>query len=101
MELAETHGFAEHHAYRPHELAKLVARAQALGATLVTTEKDAVRLSPDQLSEIQVLAVNLAWRDPAAIDGLFEPLLDKVGTSLCNSFRYTNMCCGTFDFPRS
>jgi tetraacyldisaccharide 4'-kinase len=76
-ELAETHGFGDHHAYRPGEVAKLVARAQALGAALVTTEKDAVRLSPDQLSEIQVLAVNLVWRDPTAIDGLLEPLLGK------------------------
>ncbi len=80
-ELAETHGFADHHAYRPGEVAELVARAQALGAALVTTEKDAVRLPPDRLSEIQVLAVNLAWRDPAAIDRLLEPLLGKTRTA--------------------
>jgi tetraacyldisaccharide 4'-kinase len=76
-ELAETHGFADHHAYRPDEVDKLLARAQALDATLVTTEKDAVRLPPDQLSEIQVLAVKLAWRDPAAIDRLLQPLLGR------------------------
>jgi tetraacyldisaccharide 4'-kinase len=76
-ELAETHGFADHHTYRPDEVDKLLARAQVLGATLVTTEKDAVRLSPGQLSEIQVLAVKLAWRDPAAIDRLLQPLLGR------------------------
>jgi tetraacyldisaccharide 4'-kinase len=75
--LAETHGFADHHAYRPGEVAKLADRARSLGATLVTTEKDAVRLPPDRLSEIRVLAVSLAWRDPAAIDELLSPFLSE------------------------
>jgi tetraacyldisaccharide 4'-kinase len=70
-------GFADHHAYRPGEVAKLADRARSLGATLVTTEKDAVRLPPDRLSEIRILAVSLAWRDPAAIDELLSPFLSE------------------------
>jgi tetraacyldisaccharide 4'-kinase len=35
--------FEDHHKYRPHELARIAARARAAGATaLVTTEKDSV-----------------------------------------------------------
>jgi tetraacyldisaccharide 4'-kinase len=37
--------FEDHHKYRPHELARITARARAAGATaLVTTEKDSVNL---------------------------------------------------------
>lgn len=41
-----TRSFADHHAYRPREIARLQARARAEGAMLVTTEKDFVRLPP-------------------------------------------------------
>ncbi len=43
-EVVELAGFPDHHRWRPEEVMALVERAQALGATPVTTEKDAVRL---------------------------------------------------------
>ncbi len=42
--LAETVAFADHHRYRPMDLEGLTALGERHNATLVTTEKDAVRL---------------------------------------------------------
>jgi tetraacyldisaccharide 4'-kinase len=43
-EVTSLHGFADHHRFRPEELASLLASAANAGAELVTTEKDAMRL---------------------------------------------------------
>src|SRR5688572_31511968 len=42
LDLAGTKGFGDHHRYTPADLAQL--RRDANGATLVTTEKDAVKI---------------------------------------------------------
>jgi len=73
-ELAETRAFPDHHPYSAGELQGLRERAQALGAALVTTEKDAVRLTPEQRDGIEVLAVAVAWDDPAALQALLDRL---------------------------
>ncbi|GJD33648.1 tetraacyldisaccharide 4'-kinase [Methylobacterium aerolatum] len=44
--LAGTRAFPDHHPFREADLAALRREADRLGATLVTTEKDAVRLPP-------------------------------------------------------
>jgi tetraacyldisaccharide 4'-kinase len=75
-ELAETRTFPDHHPYSAGELQTLRERAQALGADLVTTEKDAVRLIPEQRDGMEILAVAVAWDDPAAL----QALLDKLPT---------------------
>ncbi len=43
-DVAETHAFPDHHPFSEVEAAALLARAEALGATLVTTAKDHARL---------------------------------------------------------
>jgi tetraacyldisaccharide 4'-kinase len=43
--LAGTRRFADHHAFTPEDARSLLRDARALGATLITTEKDHVRLS--------------------------------------------------------
>lgn len=45
-EIVASHGFPDHHRYRPEEIAALEALAQRLDARLMTTEKDVVRLPP-------------------------------------------------------
>jgi tetraacyldisaccharide 4'-kinase len=40
------HGFPDHYAYRPSDIAALQRQAEALDALLVTTEKDMVKISP-------------------------------------------------------
>ena len=60
--------FPDHHPYRADGLRVLAAEAAQLGADLVTTEKDAVRLPADFLSRhVRVLAVRLAFADPGAV----------------------------------
>ena len=68
--VVETRAFPDHHAYAPAEIESLRARAAALDACAVTTEKDAVRLSPELREGIEVLAVAVEWREPEALDAL-------------------------------
>jgi tetraacyldisaccharide 4'-kinase len=63
-------GFPDHHRYRAAELQALRDQATALGARLVTTPKDAVRLPAALRQEIAVVGVALDWADPAALERL-------------------------------
>ncbi|MGU3667760.1 tetraacyldisaccharide 4'-kinase [Methylobacterium sp. A49B] len=66
-EVAGTRAFPDHHPYRERDLAALAAEARRLGADLVTTEKDAVRLPPDRAAGIRVLRVRLVLDDAEAL----------------------------------
>jgi tetraacyldisaccharide 4'-kinase len=68
--LLARHAFADHHRYREGELVALAATAEHAGATLVTTAKDAVRLSPAWRGRVGVLRVTVAWEDTVALDAL-------------------------------
>jgi tetraacyldisaccharide 4'-kinase len=74
-ELVETRSFPDHHPYRADEIESLRTRAAELDALPVTTEKDAVRLDPDSRVGLEVLAVAVEWRDPAALHTLLEPII--------------------------
>lgn len=58
-------GFPDHHPYRADDLDALRRLADREGASLVTTEKDAVRLPTGV--KVAVLRVTLAFDDPAAL----------------------------------
>lgn len=73
-----THSFPDHHAFTRAELDGLIAEAEAQGATLVTTAKDAVRVPTDLRARLQVLTVRLEWDTPDALD----LLLDRVDSRL-------------------
>jgi tetraacyldisaccharide 4'-kinase len=73
-ELAETRAFPDHYPYRSAEIAALIERARALEALPVTTEKDLQRLPAELATEISVLPVEVAWRDPEAVDRLLARL---------------------------
>jgi tetraacyldisaccharide 4'-kinase len=57
--LVTVHGFPDHHAFVPGELARLRAEAAALKAELVTTEKDAMRLPADFPASVVRLGVSV------------------------------------------
>lgn len=68
--------FADHHAYTDAELAELAELADRHGAPLVTTAKDAARLTPPQRASVTVLNVRVAWTDEAALLRLLAPMLE-------------------------
>lgn len=70
----DTESFADHYYYRPDDLAGLRTRAKARGAQLVTTEKDLVRIPPEQRKDIAVLAVRARFADEAALSRLLDGL---------------------------
>ncbi|MGH6974562.1 MAG: tetraacyldisaccharide 4'-kinase [Stellaceae bacterium] len=70
-------GFADHHPYSEAELSALADTAQKAGATLMTTEKDWVRLAPAWRTRVQYLPLAIAWRDEAALDRLFDRALKR------------------------
>ncbi|MEJ0017913.1 MAG: tetraacyldisaccharide 4'-kinase [Acetobacteraceae bacterium] len=70
VRLAGTAPFPDHHAYTEPELRGLAETAARLGATPVTTPKDAVRLPPAWRDRVGVVGVSLAWEDADAVDAL-------------------------------
>lgn len=73
--LAATVPFDDHHPYSAADWAQLQAIAKQQGARLITTAKDAVRLTPEQRAEVLVLPVAIGWQDPDALTALIEGVL--------------------------
>lgn len=71
--------FPDHYRYRAADLAGLRREAATAGARLVTTRKDWVRLPEAERAGVEVLDVTLRWRDPAALDVLLQPLIERIG----------------------
>ncbi|MEO1043230.1 MAG: tetraacyldisaccharide 4'-kinase [Pseudomonadota bacterium] len=74
-DVAAFHAFADHHPFRGHELKALMIEAQARGATLVTTEKDFVRLTPHDRAGITPIPGVMRWRGGEPILRLIEEIL--------------------------
>ena len=55
--------FADHHPYTQNELDQLVERAKKIGAKLITTEKDFVKIPPKFHDNIQTLPIELKFDD--------------------------------------
>jgi tetraacyldisaccharide 4'-kinase len=70
-------GFPDHHRYSEGELTALVEMAKQADATLMTTEKDWVRLAPSWRARIQYLPLAIVWRDEAALDQLLDGALKR------------------------
>ncbi|HZL60470.1 MAG TPA: tetraacyldisaccharide 4'-kinase [Stellaceae bacterium] len=70
--IAGSRAFADHHRYRESELAALADAAERTGATLITTEKDWLRLPPPWRGRVETLPVEIVWRDDRALGALLE-----------------------------
>ena len=71
------YAFADHHRYKPGEIAAIIRYAEERDAVPVTTEKDHVRLPPDAKATVRTLPVALVWRDPAEARALLAPLVAR------------------------
>ena len=70
VELVDFAAFPDHAAFRLSDLRALAERAEALGAGLITTEKDWARLTPDWRARAAVWPVRARFDDEAALDAL-------------------------------
>lgn len=73
-QVADFAPFPDHAPYDEATLKRLADRAAELGAGLVTTEKDWVRLPPEWRAQVAAWPVAAAFDDPAELDALLEPV---------------------------
>lgn len=78
-EIVAKRGFPDHHRYGENDLAELKALAHRHDATLVTTEKDAVRLPPALAAE--VLPISFAMMEPAALLATLDAAISRARLS--------------------
>jgi len=76
-QIVSFHPFDDHYAFDATDIQPILDEAFSVGAIPVTTEKDAVRLMPDQRQQVNVLSVGVGWEDPAALDALLQEALGK------------------------
>jgi tetraacyldisaccharide 4'-kinase len=74
VELEDTVPYPDHHPYSDDNLEFLTRLAGERGAQLITTEKDAARLSPEWRTRVAVLPVTARFEDEAALDALLAPI---------------------------
>jgi tetraacyldisaccharide 4'-kinase len=70
--------FPDHHAFTEDDLDVLARLAEERGARLITTEKDAARLSPEWRQRVAVLPVTARFDDEAALDALLAPIRSRM-----------------------
>lgn len=73
-DVVETHALSDHQPLEDRLLHRLQQRAAALGARLVATEKDAVRLPQSMRTEVLTVPVRLGLEDWAPVDAMFDRL---------------------------
>ena len=77
-DIVGTRAFPDHHPFRIAELEGLGRDAKRLGARLVTTAKDIVRVPPARRPDIEVLKVEIRWLEPTALARLLNPIVRTV-----------------------
>jgi tetraacyldisaccharide 4'-kinase len=77
--VAEARAFADHHRYSPAELSELLDAAVRLGATPVTTPKDAARLAPADRARVSAIGVRLVWHDAGEVEALLTEAMQWHG----------------------
>ena len=82
--LEEAVPYDDHHVFTEDDLAFLDQLAKERGAQLITTEKDAARLSPEWRARVAVLPVEARFENEAALDALLAPILARMEKDLSN-----------------
>ena len=76
-DIVEQRAYEDHHAYTAAEFARLRVRAKACDASLVTTEKDFVRLTPAEREDVRFIPVRAAFEDQAALGALLDRIAPR------------------------
>lgn len=76
-DLVETVPFPDHHTFSQGDLTFLNTLAKERNARLITTEKDYVRLTPDQRDGILAFPITLSLNDEM-LDQMLAPVMDKL-----------------------
>jgi tetraacyldisaccharide 4'-kinase len=74
-ELVGTRSFPDHHPFRAGEIDRLLRAAERAHARLITTAKDIVRVPAAMRAAIEVLEVEIRWRDLAALVELLRAVI--------------------------
>ncbi len=72
LDLAGTKDFPDHHMFSAADINDLKKQANALGAQLLTTEKDWVRLPKDFQATVMVLPAKLVFDDVGALEAVLK-----------------------------
>lgn len=70
--------FPDHHPFSEDDLEHLQALAKDHDARLITTEKDAARLSPEWRARVSILPVAARFADDAALESLLAPIRSRM-----------------------
>ena len=77
INLVGWHAFADHHAYTLQDIETLKQEAAKNNATLITTEKDHVRLPADFVEPVETLAIEMTFQDTGALLSFIKEKLDS------------------------
>lgn len=80
-QLADAVPFPDHHPFSDDDLKHLEALAKDHDARLITTEKDAARLSPEWRARVAILPVAARFADDAALENLLAPIRSRMNAS--------------------
>ena len=78
--VVEQTAFADHHRYRPEELQTLALMAREAGATLITTDKDYVRLPLGFRKAVTRLPVEVQFGDELTLRQVLHPVVHAAQT---------------------
>jgi tetraacyldisaccharide 4'-kinase len=77
LDVVDMFPFPDHHPYTPNDIKRLTKIAADAGATLVTTQKDYVRLPADFAQNVRVIAVTAQVNDQALLRASLQLALDR------------------------
>ena len=72
LNLIETIAFSDHHPYIEDDIRRLKTKAQDLGATLITTEKDFLRIPLSENDDIEIVPVDMRFKDEDTLTALIK-----------------------------
>ncbi|MEM9600498.1 MAG: tetraacyldisaccharide 4'-kinase, partial [Pseudomonadota bacterium] len=79
-DIVEEVAFADHHPFSDKEIEGLFALASEYDATLITTEKDHVRLPSGYGRGIQTLPVEVQFEDELTLRRLLHPVIEQAAS---------------------